>query len=87
MQRGGKRREKREGVEVEDDTEGAGKAVLWVWVSGWVEHLERIREERGGDGQSRVQQEEEEMRAEKKKSATRFEEGKWACFLSEAQRL
>lgn len=52
LQLGGKRTEKREGEKVEDDTEGAGKVVLRVraggWVSGWVEHLERIREERGG---------------------------------------
>lgn len=44
----------------------SGVAGVGGWVSGWVEHLERIREE-GGDGQSHVQQEEEQMRVEKKK--------------------
>lgn len=44
----------------------SGVAGVGGWVSGWVEHLERIREE-GGDGQSHVQQEEEQMRVKKKK--------------------
>lgn len=43
---------RREGEKVEDNTKDTGKAVLRVWVGGWVsrwvEHLERIREEKGG---------------------------------------
>lgn len=79
---------RREGEKVEDNTKDTGKAVLRVWVGGWVsrwvEHLERIREEKGGDGQSRVQQEEGEMRV-KGKRARRLEEGPRAGFLSLAR--
>lgn len=52
----------------------SGVAGVGGWVSGWVEHLERIREE-GGDGQSHVQQEEEQMRVEKKNRQEELRKG------------